>query len=170
MPKVNFLSQDHRCEEIKYDKVLGICDPVGEAPAYTTTANDGADKWIATIQNLQKIAVQFVSIDKNIPIYRANGDMESTCDGMILYGKNNICFVELKDVRIGGWLSEAISQLAITIEIFNQNHNYLDFEKRHAYPANCRHPQFQSSCREQLQEFRNKYHFTLMPKAMIVIE
>lgn len=57
-----------------------------------------------------------------------------------------------------------------TIEIFNQNHNYLDFEKRRAYPANCRHPQFQSSCREQLQEFRNKYHFTLVPKATIVIE
>lgn len=168
MSKVNFLSQAHRCEEVKYDKVLGICDPEGESPAHTTSENEGL-KWIAIIQNPQNMGVQFVPIDKNILIYRANGDMEKTCDGMILYGPN-ICFVELKDVRVGGWLSEAIGQLAKTIEIFNLNHNYRDFEKRHAYPANCRHPQFQCSCREQLQEFRNKYHFTLIPKATIVIE
>lgn len=168
MSKVNFLSQAHRCEEVKYDKVLGICDPEGERPAHTTSGNEGL-KWIAIIQNPQNMGVQFVPIDKNILIYRANGDMEKTCDGMILYGPN-ICFVELKDVRVGGWLSEAIGQLAKTIEIFNLNHNYRDFEKRHAYPANCRHPQFQCSCREQLQEFRNKYHFTLIPKATIVIE
>lgn len=168
MSKVNFLSQAHRCEEVKYDKVLGICDPEGERPAHTTSENEGL-KWIAIIQNPQNMGVQFVPIDKNILIYRANGDMERTCDGMILYGPN-ICFVELKDVRVGGWLSEAIGQLAKTIEIFNLNHNYRDFEKRHAYPANCRHPQFQCSCREQLQEFRNKYHFTLIPKATIVIE
>lgn len=169
MSKVNFLSQVYRREEVKYDKLLGICDPEGEVPAYTSSVNSAEGKWIATIQNVKKVGVQFVSVDKNIPIYRANGDMEKTCDGMILYGKN-ISFVELKDVRIGGWLSEAIRQLTTTIEIFNRNHNYRDFEKRYAYPANCRHPQFQCSCREQLQEFRNKYHFTLVPKAMIVIE
>lgn len=169
MPKVNFLSRTYRCEAVKRDKVIGICDPEGELPAYTTTAVNSGEKWIATIQNVKSIDIQFVPVDKNIPIYRSNGEMESSCDGMILYGKN-ICFVELKDVRIGGWLSEAISQLITTIEIFNQNHNYRDFEKRYAYPANCRHPQFQSSCREQLQEFRNKYHFALVPKATIVIE
>lgn len=168
MPKVNFLSKAYRCEEIKYDKELGICDPEGETPAYTTVVHE-TEKWIAQIKNDKKMGIQFIPVDKNIPIQRTNGEKESSCDGMILYGQN-ICFVELKDVRIGGWLSEAINQLAITIEIFNQNHNYNDFKKRHAYPANCKHPQFQSSCREKLQEFRNKYHFTLMPKAIIVIE
>lgn len=168
MPKVNFLSRIYRCEEVKHDKILGICDPEGEKPAYTVATNE-SDKWIATIRNEQKMALQFVPVDKNITIRRANGDKESTCDGMILY-KKNICFVELKDVRIAGWLAEAISQLGNTIEIFNQNHNYRDFEKRQAYPANCKHPQFQCSCRGQLQEFRNKYHFTLIPKATIVIE
>lgn len=168
MPKVNFLSKSYRCEEVKYDKLLGICDPSGEVPAYTTIVHD-TEKWIAQIQNNKKMGIQFIPVDKNISICRANGEKESSCDGMILYGRN-ICFVELKDVRIGGWLSEAIRQLAITIEIFNQNHNYSDFEKRYAYPANCKHPQFQSSCREQLQEFKNKYHFALMPKATIVIE
>ncbi len=169
MSKVNFLSQGYRCEDVKYDRVLGICDPEGEFPAYTSSANDSTNKWIATIQNDKKMGVQFVPIDKNILIYRTNGDMEKTCDGMILYGQS-ISFVELKDVHIGGWLSEAIRQLTTTIEMFNQNHNYRDFEKRYAYPANCRHPQFQCSCRERLQEFRNKYHFTLMPKAVIVVE
>lgn len=168
MSKVNFLSQEYRCEEIKYDKVLGICDPEGEAPAYTTIETE-TERWIATLKNDKNVGIQFVPIDKNILIYRSNGEKESSCDGMLLYGKN-ICFIELKDVRVGGWLSEAINQLAVTINIFNQNHNYRDFEKRYAYPANCKHPQFQTSCREQLQEFRNKYHFTLVPKATIVVE
>lgn len=169
MSKVNFLSQEYRLEAVKYDKLLGICDPEGEVPAYTSPESDNTGKWIATIQNNKKIGIQFVPVDKNIPLFRTNGDMEKACDGMILYGQN-ICFVELKDVRIGGWLSEAIRQLAVTIEIFNSNHNYRDFEKRHAYPANRRHPQFQSSCREQLQEFKKKYHFALVPKATIVVE
>ena len=169
MSKVNFLSQGYRCEEVKYDKILGVCDPEGEAPAYTSSLNDCEDKWIATIQNIKRKGIQFVPVDKNILVYRANGDMEKTCDGMILYDRDR-SFVELKDVRVGGWLSEAISQLVTTIEIFNRNHNYRDFEKRYAYPANCRHPQFQCSCREQLQEFRTKYHFTQVPKAIIVIE
>ncbi|MCD7923888.1 MAG: hypothetical protein LUI85_04005 [Bacteroides sp.] len=168
MPKVNFLSLEYRCESLKHDKILGICDPEGESPAYTTT-DEGTDKWIATIQNMNQVDLLFIPVDKNILIYRPNGDKESTCDGMILY-KNSIVFVELKDVRVGGWLSEAIQQLATTIDIFNQNHNSRDFEKRYAYPANCRHPQFQTSCRELLQEFRNKYHFTLLPKALVVIE
>lgn len=47
---------------------------------------------------------------------------------------------------------------------------YKSYSNENAYPVNCRHPQFQCSCREQLQKIRNKYHFTLMPKAVIVVE
>lgn len=181
MPKVNFLSQGYRCEPVKSDAILGICDPEGEKSAYTTTDASGNDKWVATIQNDQRIGVAFVPVDKNIPICRANGEKESSCDGMILYEKKtidgvgallskNIAFIELKDVRVGGWLSGAISQLGTTIQVFNENHNFRDFDKRQAYAANCKHPQFQTSCREQLQEFKSKYHFTLIPKATVTIE
>lgn len=168
MIKVNFLSQEHRCEGVKRDKLLGICDPEGEIPAYTTPLH-GADKWNATIENPDCMDILFVPIDKNIPVLRPNGDKEETCDGMILY-ENSISFVELKDVRVPGWLSKAISQLERTIEIFCQNHNYKDFKKRRAFAANCRHPQFQCSCRERLQEFKNRTKFTLYPQARINIK
>ena len=37
MMKVNFFAQEHRKEPVKQDVLLGICDPEGEQPAYTST-------------------------------------------------------------------------------------------------------------------------------------
>ena len=65
MMKVNFLAQEHRREPVKQDPLLGICDPDGELPAYTTTER-GADKWCAEIQNNEKKRFQFIAVDKNI--------------------------------------------------------------------------------------------------------
>lgn len=168
MQKINFLSLKYRKKEPEQNNILvGICDPIGENPAYTTTDINNPDKWIARIVNEDKKKFLFVPIDKNIIILRDNGDKEKSCDGMILFGENSICFVELKDKNVSGWLSEAIAQLKSTILIFNQNHHYEDFPIREAYAANCVHPRFQNSCRERLTEFRNKTYFKLLPKAAI---
>lgn len=103
--------------------------------------------------------------------YRDDGQKESSCDGMILYNDDSsICFVELKDVRTSGWISDAIDQLKETIKVFNKNHDYHNFSDRTAYAANCCHPNFQTSCRERLQEFRSQTHFRLAPQATIEIK
>ena len=113
---------------------------------------------------------EMIPVDKNIVYYRDDGQKESSCDGMILYNDDSsICFVELKDVRTSGWISDAIDQLKETIKVFNKNHDYHNFSDRTAYAANCCHPNFQTSC-ERLQEFRSQTHFRLAPQATIEIK
>lgn len=103
MMKVNFLAQEHRKEPVKQDPLLGICDPDGELPAYTTTER-GADKWCAEIQNNEKKRFQFIAVDKNIDIRKPDGSQESRCDGMIFVAETNeLSFVELKDYHAGSF-------------------------------------------------------------------
>ena len=104
MMKVNFFAQEHRKESVKQDPLLGICDPDGEQPAYTTSEH-GADKWCAIIQNNEKKRLQFIAIDKNIDILKPDGKQESRCDGMIFVSDTKeLSFVELKDYHVGGYI------------------------------------------------------------------
>lgn len=170
MSRVDFLASKYRLEPKRFEKECWLCDPDGEKPAYSTSNRACPDKLIATVKNDNGIGFQFVPVDKNIVYYRDNGEIESSCDGMILYDSDrSICFVELKDVRTAGWLADAISQLMKTIAVFNLNHDFHKFADRTAYAANCHHPRFQNSCRELLQEFRSKTHFRLAPEATIRI-
>lgn len=43
MMKINFFAQKYRLEPEKQDAVLGLCDPEGEQPAYSTNNNDCGD-------------------------------------------------------------------------------------------------------------------------------
>lgn len=167
MMKVNFFAQEHRREPVKQDLVLGICDPAGEEPAYTT-AEHGADKWCATIQNAGGKKFQFIAIDKNIDIRRPDGNQESSCDGIIFVPDTmELAFVELKDYRVGGYIGSAEGQLMKTLEYFLSNHNYRDYYNRKAYACNPSHPNFAFSARQRINEFYNLTHFRLMPQAII---
>lgn len=107
-------------------------------------------------------------VDHNMNIRKSNGDLESTCDGMILYDdRKSIAFVELKDVRTGGAKADAKRQLKNTIVIFLSNHDYKFFNRRFAYIANKRHPHFNFSNKMEMQDFNNKYHFRLLPQTDI---
>ena len=171
MQRVNFLAKEYRLEPVRNEEMIGICDPEGERPAYSTSDKNSPDKWVAAIKNTGNENIQFIPVDKNIVYYRDDGQKESSCDGMILYNDDSsICFVELKDVRTSGWISDAIDQLKETIKVFNKNHDYHNFSDRTAYAANCCHPNFQTSCRERLQEFRSQTHFRLAPQATIEIK
>lgn len=74
MMKVNFLAQEHRKEPVKQDSLLGICDPDGELPAYTTTER-GADKWCAEIQNNEKKRFQ-LHVIRDVLTSRTQHDKE----------------------------------------------------------------------------------------------
>lgn len=121
MQRVNFLAKEYRLEPVRNEEMIGICDPEGERPAYSTSDKNSPDKWVATIKNTGNENIQFIPVDKNIVYYRDDGQKESSCDGMILYNDDSsICFVELKDVRTSGWISDAIDQLKETIKVFNK--------------------------------------------------
>ena len=108
MNKVNFLKQEYRIEPPQNGDICGIVDGVDERPAYTTS--DTNEKWNAIVKNPDNYTFQFVPVDYNIIIYRENGEKEQSCDGMILVDSiRMISFVELKDVRTGGYAEATIT-------------------------------------------------------------
>lgn len=164
MSKVNFLKQEYRIEQSRKDKKCGIIDGKDELPAYTTI--DTTLKWNAIIDNANSKEFVFVPIDHNICVYRKDGTLDSTCDGMVLVHELKLlAFIELKDVRIGG-MAEAIGQLRHTIELFEQNYRYDIFKIRRAYAANIAHPQFHYNMKDEIEKFR-AMHFVLHPEATI---
>ncbi len=164
----NFFDRQYYSEPEKSDIVLGICDPEGESCAYTTTDTSSPDRWCAIIHNPNKKPIRFTAIDKNMNIQRPNGDLESTCDGMIYASQTReLSFVELKCYHTGGATASAVNQLISTLEIFLKSHSYKLFNNRNAYACNPVHPHFKSSYREYSTEFRKKYHFRLLPQADI---
>lgn len=168
MSKTNFLKREYRTEASRQDLKCGIVDGADGKPAYTT--NNCHLKWNATIHNPDGHSFQFVPVDNNIIIHQQNGhDKESSCDGMLLVEANEmIAFIELKDVRTGGF-SIAIDQLKQTISHFRQSHDYKQFKRRRAYIANIAHPKFQYSMKDEMELFRNSYKFALFPDVNIRI-
>lgn len=164
MSKINFLKQEYRIEQPRKDSKCGIVDGKDENPAYTTI--DANLKWNAVIDNANGAEYVFVPIDHNIRVYKKDGNLDSTCDGMVLAQELSLlAFVELKDVRTGG-MADAIGQLWHTIELFEQNHKFDIFKTRRAYAANIAHPQFHYNMKDEIEKFRAK-HFVLYPEATI---
>ena len=169
MSKVNFFKKEYITESPRIDSLCGIIDGVNENPAYTITTNP--ENWNATIVNPNGQEFLFIPIDHNIKVYKADGkSLDGTCDGMILVDvRRLLAFVELKDIRSGGF-ADALGQLWHTIEIFLQNHQYTDFRLRRAYAANIAHPHFHYNMKDEMEDFKNKLHFTLFPEATITIK
>lgn len=90
---VDFFAEANLTEAARTDTVAYLID---KEPA-CTTLEQGPYRQV-TIKNPLGLSYQFVPIDHNIVIYRDNGEMASTCDGMLHYGgRKNVFFVELKE-------------------------------------------------------------------------
>ena len=61
MQRVNFLAKEYRLEPVRNEEMIGICDPEGERPAYSTSVKNSPDKWVATIKNEEYLNIQFRS-------------------------------------------------------------------------------------------------------------
>ena len=157
MGKTNFFDKAYHTEAARTDVEFGIYDPGNAMPALTTT-----DPHLYQVQVNNPLAnsLQFVPIDHNLDIRRANGELESTCDGMLYNATSYLAFVELKD-KGAGWASEAVEQLRTTIRVFTENHERDAFRRRFAYAANVRHPFFHKSFKETIQQFTAETKFVL---------
>lgn len=144
---------------------FGLCDDVPKSPAYLDLHSPG--KWIACVRNAKAYAVTFTSIDNCIEVRRANGEMESRCDGLLTYD-DHLIFVELKE-KNRSWLEEGIGQLAITIPLFFANHARESFVSQKAYLANSRHLLFQFSRTSRTQKFQDDTGVLLFVEAEIVL-
>lgn len=164
----NFFLQKYFVEPSRVDSLFWLCDPEGEACAYSTNEAQGKDRGCAIVHNDSRKVLFFVPIDKNMNIRKASGELESTCDGMV-YAKETreLSFVELKEYHSAGFISVALAQLKNTIRLFLESHNYKDFKTRRAYACNPVRPHFAGSYREISSEFRKFYHFRFLPQADI---
>lgn len=171
MEKIDFFSKDIFREASRTDTLFGINDAIEEGnikgKAYTTTSEDR--RWNATVENKEQKEVTFQPLDHNMDIRDEAGNQYSLCDGMLFTDRfGEIIFVELKS-RSKDWVAENIKQLSSTINLFVANHDYKKWNKRTAYAANNRHPQFLCSHRTEMQDFYNKTHFFLRIVAKIII-
>ncbi|MBQ5975915.1 MAG: hypothetical protein IJL48_09435 [Bacteroidales bacterium] len=165
MASVNFFDPQYQSEQAKSDIEFGLYDPGDNSPTITTNNYILSQ---AVVSNPNGRPVNFIPIDHNIILTDNNGNQLSLCDGLLHVEKTFLAFIELKDV-MHNWIDEAVSQLENTIEIFKQNHYYLDYKNRRAYAANKEHPYFCVSRKELMQQFHQKSGFRLIIQNNIII-
>lgn len=153
---INFF--EIQCKSTTTTQHFGLCDAQNGSPAFIDEIEVG--KWIAKIENLQAEELTFIAIDNCIPIYRENGDLESRCDAMITY-INNIIFIELKE-KERNWINDGVEQLKNSIILFKKHHSIEIYPKKRAVLANKKHPHFQHSHKEIMQQFKHDFDVRLI--------
>lgn len=149
--KVDFFNTD--CSEpSQTTELFGICDDQNASKAYTEANH--SHKWIATVKNHNRIELTFKAIDQCMKIYKPETkDLESSCDGMLVFA-DSIFLIELKNDRGGhGWLKEAEGQLRNTIKLLYENENLDHFRYKKAYACNKKHPSFTVIDNERSKKF-----------------
>lgn len=166
---IDFFIQACQTENIT-DKVFGLCDDDDNSvktPAYIS--RDVNDKWIAKVNNTSGKSLNFTAIDNCVEIKRDNGDMESRCDAM-LTNEDNIVFVELK-TKNSDWIKGAVEdQLQTTIDYFKENHDISKYKKKRAFVCNRKHPNFQVSYKDLMNQFYKQNGIRLNLEARIIFK
>ncbi|MCB9036883.1 MAG: hypothetical protein H6557_09715 [Lewinellaceae bacterium] len=149
---INFLDTNCRTESNKGQ--FGLCDdpPPAADPAYIDETD--ASKWIGIVNNHTRINIEFYAIDNCVTVLRADGSLESRCDGLLSY-QENLIFVELKPRGGGQWLKKGREQLTITINRFKLEHDITVFNKVEAYVCNNLRPLAHSGQASNIQKFRD---------------
>lgn len=174
MPRINFFEYTRDEDIVEGISLFGICDDPGELPAFISY-NRNDHTWIAEVLNPEQKQIQFLPVDKHIPLKHQDGTEAKRCDAMLLtspiHHKEVIVFIELKDVipsARNAARKHAIEQLRETIESFAEYHRMDSYKKRLAYVANRRHPQANRAYTNKIQRFRNDYRIRLKFSAEIV--
>lgn len=177
LPIIDFFDEAHR-KEICSNAEFGICDGDNEyeMPAYLSLEMDNKTNWGATVVNNQCKNLSFLPVDNSISILRPDGSKEKRCDGILFIreeSQKSIYFIELKertDKQSKTWRNDGIKQLIATITIFCSNHRIEDFNPRNAYVCNRKRPYYVYSNREELSNFRKKYHVSLYIQPTVEVE
>ncbi len=171
---IDFFAESYRTEGPRSRLSFGIRDGTDDSPAYTTI--DTEIPWAATVLNKGCRAIQFVPIDKNIPLTNMDGKDAKRCDGMLLIRDkpdDMLAFIELKTGKTRNrkqWIGDAVEQLESTIVYFNASHSERSIKKRRAYVCNGIHPVARVFSMERVQRFYDKTGFMLDVNDMVQIE
>lgn len=161
---VNFFK--NACVTNSSSKEFGLCDDIPNNPAYINEKDKL--KWIGVVKNPDQKYAQFYAIDNCLGLKRANGDLESSCDG-VLKESNNLIFVELKERKSGSWFGDGRKQLTNTINIFKANHDMSKFSNITAHVCNNLKPSANSGRAVAIQMFKDDTGFILKDEVEIII-
>ncbi len=160
--------QDVNCQTQSERKIFGLCDEPSPSikPAYIDE-EDGS-KWIAVVENEDKISTTFTAIDNCIEIRGADGRMEKRCDGMLKFN-STVIFVELKQRGAQGnaWVEDAERQLKNSIFHFEKSDQAENFNQKKAYISNSEHPKFKASQKGRMEKFYLETSYILRIEARI---
>jgi len=160
------------CQTITDASEFGLCDdpppPYNVAAYVDVDTMNRSSKWIAFVQNENRVSITFTAIDSCITITRSNGKASKRCDAMLTY-RDKIIFVELKERNDNKSFKEGIKQLTETIDFFTQNHPLNQYSRKTAYVANKLKPNFQSGNTARINKFKNDTGFRLETKNTILI-
>lgn len=154
-------------------ELFGICDdaPVAGAPrrrAYIDHSD--SDKWLATVVNQPRHQVVFKGVDNCITILKGNGNLQSRCDGILLYDDFTL-FIELKSRADDStkWMTESASQVKQTIKDFRRGHPE-DTTFMEAYLVNAQRPAFQEGRQNFIDRFYKDTGVILHVEATIILQ
>lgn len=163
---INFL--DPNCSTNSNNREFGLCDdpPPSKSPAYIEEIDQTI--WIAKVNNPNTEKVTFFAIDNCVEVLRADGKMESRCDGVLSYS-NNLIFVELKSRKSKKWFKGGREQLTTTIKNFMLHHDISEYSKVEAYVCNKLRPLAHTGQAANIQKFKDDTGFILKGKRAIDI-
>jgi hypothetical protein len=127
---------DNNCREAPRTNIrFGLCDKQGnEEPAYSDSENE--QDWLAEVRNESGKTIVFIPLDNCIIIHKpGTNNKESLCDGALLFDQD-LVLVELKNIRTGGWIPDAIGQLKNTIQLIRDAHDLRLFRHKKAHVCN----------------------------------
>lgn len=156
------------CQD-KTDQIeFGLCDDIPNHRAYIDHTEK--HRWIAIVDNAKSHDVTFTAIDNCIDIRRADGTMESRCDGMITYA-DNLIFIELKERDVANriWVKKGEDQLRNIIAIFELNHNTSNYTDKKAYLVNKLKPDFPVGQLSRMEKFEDETGYTFVIKQLITL-
>lgn len=147
---------------------FGLCDDPSPAinPAYIDESDN--TKWIGIVTNNEEKNVDFIAIDACIDIRKANGRMESRCDGLLSFD-NNLIFVELKTREGGQWLKDGREQITITVNNFKSNHDITKFDNVYGNVCNSLRPLSHTGHASNIEQFFYETGLILKADRSIVI-
>lgn len=108
---------ENNCRTSSNFTKFGLCDdpPPDNNPAYIDETDEA--KWLSEVINSHEYQVNFRAIDNCIAVLKADGNLESRCDGFLEFN-NKLIFVELKNRESGKWVKKGREQLTISINRF----------------------------------------------------
>ncbi|RZK21163.1 MAG: hypothetical protein EOO43_10745 [Flavobacterium sp.] len=154
-----------KCQEPPIrDTQFGLCDDEDGGRAYTDTTD--SSKWIATVLNDSRQEVVFTAIDKCV-LHDNEYTGQGRCDGM-LTTDTHLYLVELKN-QVPPWQSQALEQLASTIQMLLASHDISQYKKRKAFACNKKRDAFVVIDNELNKSFFRRTTFRIDIQAEIVI-